>query len=156
MKKVIYAFMIVFLGCTAKETTESDMGEGKTIKSVPIDITGTWANLSLKVDIGSDPDSVVDVPAGEWENVLQIKPIVTTFRKDSTFVSEYRNLGDSLFMTSSGVWWMQGDSLFMEEQGVMNSYFVELSTDTATFTAYLDWDQDGDADDLYSGMQIRK
>ena len=157
MKKVIYySLMLCFIGCNQKASPESATVEHSEKTEESPKVTGTWQNLSMQVEIESEIDSVVDVPVGEWENVLNIKPIVTTFKEDSTFVSEYRNLGDSVFMTSTGVWWIKDDSLYMEEYGMLNVYHIDLKIDTITFTGYLDWDQDGMADDLYSGVQTRK
>lgn len=154
MKKAIYLLVfLVFAACSTREAGESSTSpvEEEDMPSPE----GQWVNISMKVTINADVDSVVDIPPGKWEEILQIKPILTTLKDDSTFISEYRNLGDSLFMTSTGVWWLDKDSLYMEEHGVLNAYHLKIRNDTASFTGYIDWDQDGEADDLYYGEQVR-
>ena len=150
---IVLSTWLAMVACGPKGASESTSNPGEEVE-VP-SLEGEWVNISMKVEVASEPDTVVDVPAGKWEEALGIKPILTTFKKDSSFVSEYRNLGDSLFMTSSGIWWISGDSLYMEEHGVLNNYHFRLSNDTVRFTGYIDWDQDGQPDDLYYGEQVR-
>ena len=84
---------------------------------------------------------------------MQMKPIRTTFKDDGTFVSEYRNLGDTVMMTMPGSWEMNGDSLIMVENGLPNSYYVTIEDGIATFSGYIDWDGDDKSDDHYLGTQ---
>lgn len=131
-------------GADEKKTAQEDTAQPG--------IVGEWRNLSLIVRM---PDSTVNVPEGQWEAVLGIKPIRTTFNENGTFVSEYRTLEDSVFMTSNGSWEIEGDTLSMVERGTENKYFYSLDGDTVTFRGYLDWDQDGLPNDHYAGKQVR-
>lgn len=122
-------------------------------------LIGKWQNVSLVMTTNSvnnlDSTSVMKVDESNWEEELNIKPIITEFRADSTYTSTYRNLNDSIVGTTKGKWYVKGDSITMIEYGNPNSYYMELAGDTASFTGYLDWDGDGKSDDYYVGVQKR-
>ena len=146
---------------TSESNDSSDKNQDDTsdakIENLKQALTGEWRNVSMKVNITSlnntSRDSVTDVPEGQWETIMDIKPIRTVFREDGTFRSEYRNLADSIVFVSDGTWSVTGDSLSMTESGNTSSYFTRISNGKAEFTGYIDWDQDGKADDLYFGIQ---
>lgn len=146
---------------TADSNDSSDKNQDVTsdakIEDLKRALTGEWRNVSMKINITSlnntSRDSVTDVPEGQWETILKIKPIRTNFKEDGTFRSEYRNLADSIVFVSEGTWLVTGDSLSMTESGNTSSYFLLVSNGRAEFTGYIDWDQDGEADDLYFGIQ---
>ena len=120
-------------------------------------LIGEWRNLSMTINIksmnNSQQDSVSEVPEGQWEAILNIKPIRTVFSEDGTFRSEYRNLSDSVVFVSEGRWTLKGDTLSMTESGNTDSYFTRIADGKAEFTGYIDWDEDGESDDLYFGIQ---
>ncbi len=148
MKNYFPFILIIIIACSSGT-------EEKTVANEEVaqpGIIGEWRNLSLIVRM---PDSTVSVREGQWEAVLGIKPIRTTFNENGTFISEYRTLEDSVFMTSNGSWEIEGDTLSMVERGTENKYFYAIDNDTVTFRGYLDWDQDGLANDHYAGKQFR-
>jgi hypothetical protein len=100
-------------------------------------------------------DSIFKVPEGQWENILKIKPILTTYYPEGRYESKYYNLMDSLLFTSEGNWELKGDSLYLKEAGIITTYHVFLDLPKATFTGQLDWDQDGDSAEVYQGVQIK-
>ncbi len=101
-------------------------------------------------------DSVFSVPKGEWEAVLKIKPILTTYLEDGNYNSEYIGLDGNPLQTTSGKWGVEGDTLYLTEQGKTTAYFFEWQEGKAAFKGYLDWDNDGLEDDLYVGIQVKK
>ena len=122
-------------------------------------LLGEWYNESLRVDIDAldgQTDSVFFVPAGSWEEILQIKPILTTYKSDGTYESVYTRLDGSLLQRASGQWSMRGDSLYLTSQGLTTGYHFEWQEGKGLFEGYLDWDTDGHPDDFYSGVQIKK
>ena len=151
----VVLFFTLLVSCESKKEVESKE-DSETMPSISEQLIGKWHNLEIKVIVKTDNgDSVVYVPQDKWEEILQIKPIVTAFNADSTFVSEYRSLDDQIIMTSTGTWSVEGDSLMMSERGSDNAYHTTLKNDTVSFSGYIDWDEDGEADDLYTGTQIR-
>lgn len=113
--------------------------------------------MQVKIDaLDGNVDSVFNIPKGQWEAVLKIKPILTTYLEDGNYNSEYINLDGSPLQTSTGQWRVEGDSLYLTEQGQTTAYFFEWQEGRATFKGYLDWDNDGASDDLYVGVQVKK
>ncbi|MTI40775.1 hypothetical protein [Fulvivirga lutimaris] len=157
MNKVlpVVLFFALLISCESKKSNENKE-VNESMPTISEQLIGKWHNLEIKVVIKKDDgDSVAYVPQDKWEEILNIKPIVTAFNTDSTFVSEYMSLEGEVIMTSAGTWVMEGDSLIMTERGSDNTYLATIKNDTVSFTGYIDWDQDGAMDDLYSGTQIR-
>lgn len=122
-------------------------------------LLGEWYNESIKVDINAlngSADSVFTVPVGQWEQILQIKPINTNFKPDGTYESIYYNLDGSELQRSAGEWELKRDSLFLTSMGETTAYYFQWQEGKASFEGYLDWDMDGNADDFYSGVQIKR
>ena len=122
-------------------------------------LIGSWTNVDLKVSLNhhQEGDSAYqfEVPVGQWEAILNIKPILTDFRDDGSYRSEYRTLEDSLIREVEGKWQFNRDSLILIEAGTATLYHVEMVDSLVIFTSWLDWDQDGEADDLYTGRQVK-
>ncbi len=120
-------------------------------------VIGIWENTSLKVTMKLEDgtDSIANIPEGSWEKVLNIKPIRTTYYPDGTFRSEYTALDGKPMGTEEGTWRMRNDSLILNSLGYDSGYKVTFKGDKARFVSLLDWDQDGKADDLYDGWQVR-
>lgn len=125
----------------------------------PKAILGSWENTALKVKMNTyqSTDTVrwLVAPEGKWEEVLKIKPIKTTYFEDGTFRSEYKNLDDQPIGTEEGKWLLSGDSLRLFSPQYNYSYKLYLANDRIRFVALVDWDNDGEADDLYDGWQVR-
>lgn len=162
MKRIlILAFITtITLACESGKKTEGEElveEKSETKYTLKEDMIGEWRNVAMKVTIkGEEADSVVDVPAGKWEEVLQIQPIRTVFSEEGTYNSEYRGLDDSIIMTSTGTWSVKGDTLIMTEQGKTNYYITTVKDGMAEFNGYVDWDEDGLADDHYWGKQKKQ
>lgn len=134
---------LLFCACEHQDLTEK--------------LIGTWENTSLTIDIKlpDGRDSSMVVPEGSWEEVLGIKPIVSTFDADGTFKSEYFSLEGQPMGTESGTWKIRKDSLFLTYAGSDNAYKVTFEGNKVRFTGLIDWGQGGKPDDLYDGWQMR-
>ena len=152
---ICFVLMASFFACNFSKPTESSPQV-----SLSKSIQGKWSNIDLTVIIqtqnNEDTSVTYKVEPGEWEQILQIRPILTEYYEDGSYRSEYRNLNDSLIRVAQGYWEMVGDSLQLMEEQVATRYYLRILGDTATFTGYLDWDQDGKRDDLYQGRQLRQ
>lgn len=149
IKGLFVGIIFLHFACSSGGGEQQEITE-ENVK--PHELVGKWQNLSIIVRM---PDSTAYVPQESWEEILQIKPIITAFNADGSFVSEYRSLEDSVIMTSTGTWQADADSLTMISEGQATRYFFSVDGDTVTFRGFLDWDQDGLSDDHYAGKQIR-
>ncbi|ELR70791.1 hypothetical protein C900_03399 [Fulvivirga imtechensis AK7] len=163
MKTIAFAFFALVIICSCdpgkkEETTKLPENEEEgTHYSLKMDMLGEWRNTSMKVKINADKgDSIINVPEGQWEERLKIKPIRTTFKEDGTYTSEYRDLEDVVIMTRTGTWSVKGDTLTMGEEGNTYSYATRIVGNEAVFEGYIDWDEDGQEDDLYWGKQQKQ
>ncbi|UXP33417.1 hypothetical protein N6H18_05555 [Reichenbachiella agarivorans] len=155
MKKlsILLLAIVLFAACSTdkKESTEStDLKKEEQIE-------GKWMNLSLLVTMKrlNNKDSVLLANEGEWEKILKIKPIETTFNADSTFASQYYTVDGQNFNTVYGKWWIENDSLVMLSEEGTTKYKYEIRGNRVRFKATLDWDGDGIANDEYDGVQVR-
>ncbi|MFY0594232.1 hypothetical protein [Roseivirga sp.] len=147
MKKSILLFLILSVNFSCQKSPKLD----------PSQIVGTWENTTLNVDIKSynksNLDSTLIIELGEWESILQIKPIRTTYFEDGTFVAKYFDLEGNSVGEENGDWKVVNDSLAINSAGYKNTYHVNFKDGQARFISILDWDQDGNRDDLYDGWQ---
>ncbi len=160
MNKSYLLIGIIFLFQACDESKKTEVSSEEEINGkveLNEEIVGTWTNLAMNVTMkNEEADSIIDVPEGSWEEVLGIKPIVTEIKEDGTFISTYYTLEDEVMMTSAGSWKVSGDTLTMTQDGISTAYHTSIEDDVATFTGYLDWDQDAEADDLYTGTQRKQ
>ena len=120
-------------------------------------LIGTWENVSLEVKMNTinntDSSGTLIVTPGNWEAILNIKPIKTTYRPDGTFTSQYFDLAGKAVGVEEGKWLVRNDSLILSSTGYQNTYKVTFEADKGRFVSRLDWDQDGLRDDHYDGWQ---
>jgi len=121
-------------------------------------IIGEWYNESMivTIDHGKPEETAFKVPIGSWEEILGIKPILTTYTSDGNYTSVYTDLSGEVSMETFGTWEVKGDSIYLTENDITTAYKFVWMDGKAEFTGFLDWDEDGLLDDLYSGIQIKK
>ncbi|MGW8122222.1 hypothetical protein ACV07N_06135 [Roseivirga echinicomitans] len=121
-------------------------------------IVGEWYNESMivTIDHGKPEETVLKVPIGSWEEILGIKPILTTYDIDGSYTAIYTDLSGEVSMETYGTWEVKGDSIYLTENGLTTAYKFVWMDGKGEFTAFLDWDSDGLPDDLYSGIQVKK
>lgn len=165
MKKLLIPISVLLLAAC----NENSKIEEKKEPTAQEKLVGTWSNtyLKLQINVNGPQDSIQvnEVTEENWEKQLGIKPIVTTFKEDGSYGSKYYNLNDSLVRETTGKWaFAEGDTLVMTELTPEKSEFkLHLSfgkykdskTDLAKFKGMIDFDMDGNADDLYYGEQRR-
>jgi hypothetical protein len=146
MKKLLTLVLLTAFLCSCQPNLEEQL-------------VGSWQNITLNVQMntaqGQDTTTYLVVEEGQWEEILEIKPILTTFLADGTFTSEYFGLDGKPMGTEAGEWSVKKDSLIMFSEAYTGSYKVILNGNRVRFISYLDWDQDGAPDDLYDGWQER-
>jgi|GEM_PF-498077 len=127
----------------------------------PKQLYGEWRNVSMVITTAyNTPTSTIEEYKEEnWEKDLKIKPIRTYYNADGTYISEYRDLENVVFNTTSGIWTTKQDSVVLQQtkpEKRSAAYHVKFQGENeATFTALLDWTNNSKKDDLYVGKQQR-
>jgi len=127
----------------------------------PKQLYGEWRNVSMVITTAHNtPASTLEEYKEEnWEKELKIKPIRTYYNADGTYISEYRDLDNIVFNTTSGTWEIKQDSVVLHQakpEKRSAAYHVKFQNENlATFSALLDWTNNGKKDDLYVGKQQR-
>lgn len=152
MRIAICLSIMAVLQCQGCSSSSNNSDIESSTKDLHAAILGQWVNLSMEIKLGRI-DSVISVPEGQWETILQMKPIVTDFKSNGSYESKYTSLADTILFTDSGKWEMKQDSLYMTSGGNTTSYKFEYTNHVGTFTGYLDWDNDNLNNDLYIGRQ---
>lgn len=127
------------------------------ISELERNFVGEWKNVSMRVWVKtynqSDTSFIVDINEENWDLKMTVKPIITTVYDDGTYISEFRNSFDSLIYKPEGTWFIDGDSLIMEDHQAVYRYQIFIDGNIAEFKSIVDWDQDGEVDDEYFGVQ---
>lgn len=164
---LFFLAFILFYSCVSGQkensTLEKDVNimesddEIDYIFQLEQEIVGEWTNISMKVWVNtfnnSDTSFIVDINEETWDMKMNIKPIVTIIHEDGTYISEFRNSFDSLIYRPEGTWMIDGDTLIMEDHQAVYKYQIFIDGDMAEFKNMIDWDNDGNVDDEYSGIQ---
>lgn len=139
------------------EDTNEIEEEFNYVSQLEQDIVGEWTNVSMRIMVktynNSDTSFIVDINEENWDMKMTVKPIVTTINEDGTYSSEFRNSFDSLIYKPEGTWLLDGDTLIMQDHQETYKYQIFIDGDISEFNSYVDWDNDGVADDEYFGIQ---
>ncbi len=140
IKLVIVLMLFLVLSCNNDKNLEKNL-------------LGTWSNVSLQITFAND--SIFKVEEGQWEEVFKMKPIKTTYYKGNRYVSEYRDLNDSLIKRNLGRWSIKNDSLYLDSNGIVTSFLFNYDNKRGEFTGTVDWNQDN-IDESYYGVQKKE
>jgi len=175
MKKILYfiALNLFIISCQSNSnsdqnppqndnkatTTNTVTTNTNTLK--PKQLYGEWRNVSMVITTAHNTtkSAVEEYKEENWEKDLKIKPIRTYYNADGTYISEYRDIDNIVFNTTSGAWEIKKDSVILHQSKPEKrsaAYHVKFQNENiATFTAMLDWTNNGKKDDLYVGKQQR-
>jgi len=167
MKKILYLITLNLFIVSCQSSNSSDQSPSENNKKPatatlkPEQIYGGWLNASMVITTAynTDKSAVEKYNEKNWEKDLGIKPLITYYNTDRTYISEYRDLDNILYDTTNGTWELRQDSVVLnqtkpEKRSV--AYHVKFhSENDATFTGMLDWSKNGKKDDLYIGKQQR-
>jgi len=125
------------------------------------ELLGTWQNTFLIVESAEadqmDPTyQMLAADSTNWDRVMGMKPVRTTFKEDGRFEAEYRNLQDSIYTIARGEWYTAGDSLHFfqwEPDTFAATWRFGVVQDTLHLEGIVDWDRDGYRNDHYVGTQ---
>lgn len=122
-------------------------------------LLGTWQIKSMVIQMnsfrGTDSTAYFVVNQDAWEETMYIKPIITNLTKDGTYRSRYYDLSGKLIREAAGNWSVEKDSMIFIENNLRTAYHATVNDTAARFRAVIDWDRDGETDDLYEGIQLK-
>ena len=128
------------------------------------DLIGEWQNTYIKVTMNSfngitDSVRIMEANSSNWEDVIKMKPISTFFDADGTYHSDHYSLNDTLLFSAMGTWYAVDDTLVLDQTtpnvGIYR-FKTEVNNGEATFSALVDFDEDGMIDDTYLGRQQKQ
>lgn len=143
--------LLLCSACThTSDGTEETTASSPALKEL---LVGNWESVSLRVDIPSANQSEADeqllVPAGAWPEKVGMLPIRLEYLPNNTYRVEFRSLEDSVIRLDRGVWNIFGDTLMLIEADASYQYRIRIKNNHLEKKATLDWDGDGQEDDLY-------
>jgi hypothetical protein len=152
----LVAFLVFFASCN-----DVEMDENKGLKK---QLIGEWASLDLKINMNTfdnkDSIKVFEVTEENWKEKMGILPIKTIYMQNGIYVTEHRNLKDSIIFKTAGRWNVFETTINMRdtfpEIGPAYSYTLNIKNEIAELSGIEDCDQDGKTDDNYFGRLRRK
>lgn len=156
--KITLKFLACFL---ALILVSCDPGENEEMEK---QMLGEWRSLDLKLEMktyqNKEGSKTFEVKEGDWETKMNIRPIVTFYKENGIYISEHRNLRDSLIFRPAGKWKIFGSVLQLQdtfpELGPLYTYTLSIKNNIAELRGTEDCDGDEKADDDYFGRLRKK
>lgn len=147
--KNLFRIIIAFLLMSFTRQTQHDL---------TTQLIGEWRNVYMNIVVNKKgkPVEVISADSTNWEAILKIHPIRTHFEKNGTCYSEYFNLKDSLIRRTEGIWFLKGNKITINQiipNRAVYKYQLSINANHATFSGYIDFNEDGKTDDYYYGIQ---
>lgn len=166
---LFFAFLtMIFWSC--QNTTESEPEDETAIdepQEEPVvdpsnTMVGYWETQEMTIYIqtkdGTDENDTLVATKDNFLEQTGVKTARGHYLDDGTFTDEYYNGDDSLFSTSEGTWSLMGDTLIntYDDTTAPYQYVVSFPDEsTCHLSGWLDWDHDGERDDLMVGVSKR-
>ncbi|MEY2950732.1 MAG: hypothetical protein ACO388_06020 [Saprospiraceae bacterium] len=147
--KIVLGLLIFVLSC------ESDNKSIKT-SAGPIqasNLQGIWENVEIKVEVKNDSSYLFIVEEDDWQNILQIRPTQSYFYPDQTYRQVFIGLDNSILDTKKGSWFLNQDTLTITLPEDTLKYSVRLQKGMLLMRGQVDWNSDGQKNDIYFGKQ---
>jgi hypothetical protein len=147
--KLVLGLLIFVISC------KSDIQPNKNSASpVPeTSLQGIWENVEIKVEVKDDSSYLFIVEEDDWQNILQIRPTQSYFYPDQTFRQVFIGLDNSILDTKKGTWLLQQDTLTIALPDDTLQYSVRLQKGMLLMRGLVDWNSDGQKNDIYFGKQ---
>ncbi|HKK74865.1 MAG TPA: hypothetical protein VJ953_07335 [Saprospiraceae bacterium] len=152
MRITILALLLLAFSFSCKQEV-NDKTEAQPRQDLTQALQGTWEAKYLKIDVntyqGQDSSFVFEVSEETWERDYSVKPFRTFFAADSTFRTTRRSNNNNLLGEDRGLWRTFGDTLMLIEPNNTSQYKVIIDKGQAEWAGVIDWDLDGEEDDVY-------
>ncbi|MEZ4686802.1 MAG: hypothetical protein R3B47_12265 [Bacteroidia bacterium] len=167
MRYILCIPLLLLAACGSSPGAESKTGPAFELPAGPLvddaltnTIIGTWESHSLSITMpthgGSDSTFFLRITPENWQAEMGTRPIKTWFLANGEYYAEYYDLQGNLINRPRGYWGVDGNILMYDEQEpAQNRFFQEvlyLEKDLFQFSFTMDYDGDGEADDIAVGV----
>ena len=150
------ALLLVLSGC--------EWGDGMGLMhQEPHPLVGAWRTVSMEVYLDADEPGggprAISVSEDMWEETFGIQPAMTRFSDDGYYATVYLDSEGDVLRRMAGHWVADDDRVTLvqvEPEPDRQTYrFTMQGSLQARFQTRLDWNSDGNSNDLYIGVQRR-
>lgn len=150
---VLIVFVIHISACKSRPDNNTNLAEaGLTAAS----FIGPWVAQYVDIGLNGERKSPeIHFDSKDIASTQGRKPAMTIFVADGSYREEIYSSTDSLIQSKSGFWHLFEDSLYMRLEGNNTkkiAFHASLAGKGLLLISKIDWDADGEADDL---MQVR-
>ncbi len=147
--KLVLGLLIFVISCKSE-----DQPVKNSASSVPeSNLQGIWENVEIKVEVKDDSSYLFIVEEDDWQNILQIRPTQSYFYPDQTYRQVFIGLDNSILDTKKGTWLLNQDTLTIALPEDTLQYSVRLQKGMLLMRGQVDWNSDGQKNDIYFGKQ---
>lgn len=159
MKQIQYILLLaslVLLVAACQDNSSNEEEASTETFDLRKELQGTWQtvqiNIALNTADGRDTFRTESLTEELWKQSFGMQPPLYYFQSDQKFRRLHKNLRDEVIDEAKGIWNVFGDTLMLIEPEATYQYLVRAGKGRATFRTFLDWDEDGEADDEYQGL----
>ena len=159
MKKITFWLSLCLLGLFSACQADNSAADEDTTETMDLtsELPGTWQTIQINVALntadGLDTFRTESLTEDLWRSTFQMEPPIYYFEPDNKYRRVHRNLNGDVIDEGRGMWTVFGDTLNLTEPDASYQYIVRAGQGRATFRTFLDWDEDGEADDEYQALQ---
>lgn len=147
--KIVLGLLIFVISC--KSEIQPTKSSASPIQAS--NLQGIWENVEIKVEVKNDSSYLFIVEEDDWQNILQIRPTQSYFYPDQTYRQVFIGLDNSILDTKKGSWLLNQDTLTITLPEDTLKYSVRLQKGMLLMRGQVDWNSDGQKNDIYFGKQ---
>lgn len=158
---LIIGLLIALFACKRDPVPEASLNAASQ-EDLKTAIIGRWDTsyvlVSMKSINNSNVDGTMEVQTQKNKAIINKTKVQSVFREDGTYLSEYRDENKKLVIKSAGKWSTQGKTLILNQEFPKQKtlrYETTIEKNFAEFRSQVDFDKDGETDDLMY-CQIRR
>lgn len=147
--RLVLGLLIFVISCKSEDQTVKN-------SAIPVqesNLQGIWENVEIKVEVKDDSSYLFVVEEDDWKNILQIRPTQSYFYPDQTFRQVFIGLDNSILDSKKGTWGLNEDILTIALPEDTVQYSIRLQKGMLLLRGQVDWNSDGQKNDIYFGKQ---
>lgn len=147
--KLVLGLLIFVISCKLEDQTVKNSASPVQESN----LQGIWENVEIKVEVKDDSSYLFVVEEDDWQNILQIRPTQSYFYPDQTFRQVFIGLDNSILDSKKGTWGLNEDILTIALPEDTVQYSIRLQKGMLLLRGQVDWNSDGQKNDIYFGKQ---